>query len=333
MKISDITIIKSFIVAISLSMVLIVGCDQGNSPDPLPQEPNERLSYAMAIALGNAEIRESVHSAMDASPYREHKLVFGQFLESSAGVKLQKTLAEELGGENKLNELLDKLPELDFYLPYETHRETWQHANSNLLVVCITDVDTTEAVAYHPDGSTQILSSSQQIKEAEIAAMFTLHPAEKKIHKNSSNSRERSHSVLGSQSSEIIQSNEATYVTKIANYTADGVFGGNCEFYFLARRLDESHATKSSQVSVESALVSALKNSDTPPTKETDLFIYDGPVSGSNKLKVRMYEADGGGTGGDDDYGYFIVDKPGDYDTSKNQTENFPKATVRLDNQ
>jgi len=316
-----------------LLSIFLMNCDQGATPDPVPEASNEKLAYAVAAALDNPDVRESVHGAMDASPYVEHKLVFEEFLNQSEGAGLKQAVANELGGEDVLNELLDELPNMDFYLPYETHRETWEHANSNLKVVCVLDQNVTEAVAYQPDGSKETLTSKEEIKEAKLAAMFSLHPEEPKIQRSSSNSRGKMDSVLESRGTKITRNNDATYVTKIVNYTADGVFGGNCEFYFLARRLDESHATQSSQVSVETALISAIKDSDNPPTKQTDLFIYGGPVSGSNNLKVRVKEADGGGTGGDDDYGYFIADGPGEYDTSKNQTENFPKAKITLDNQ
>ncbi|MEL7835280.1 hypothetical protein [Fodinibius sp. Rm-B-1B1-1] len=325
---------KTYILIFGLLLVtLLTSCDQGASPEALPEAANEKLAFAVAAAMGNPDVRESVHSAMDASPYHEHKLVFGEFLNQPEGAALKKAIAQKLGGEDVLNGLLDELPSMDFYLPYETHRETWEHAKDNLFVTCVLTPNAEVATSYHPNGSTETFTSREAIEEAKIAAMFSLHPEEPKVHRNSSNSREMGYSVLGSANSGITQDNEATYVTKIVNYTADGVFGGNCEFYFMARRLDESHATESSQVSVESALIAKIKNSDSAPTKKTDLFIYNGPVSGANKLKVRVKEADGGGTGGDDDYGFFIADGPDDYDTSKNQGRSFPKATITVDNQ
>lgn len=323
---------KAYILFISLMFaILLISCDQGASPEVLPEAAKDKLAYAVAAAMGDPDVRESVHSAMDASLYYEHKLVFGEFLAQPEGAALKKAVAKKLGGADVLNSLLDELPSMDFYLPYETHRQTWEHAKSNLFVTCVLDPDAKEATSYHPDGSTETFTSRQAIKEAEIAAMFSLHPEEPKVQRNSLNSRNKHYSVLGSRSGKITQ-NDATYVTKIMNNTADGVFGGNCEFYFLARRLDESHATKSSQVSVKSALIAVIKDSDSP-TKQTDLFIYDGSVSESNELKVRVMEADGGATGGDDDYGYFIADSPGDYRTSKNQFKDYPKAIITLDNQ
>jgi hypothetical protein len=324
-------IYSTLIISLLLSMLLL-SCDQGASPEPLPEASNEKLAFAVAAAMENPDVRESVHAAMDASPYNEHKLVFGEFLDQPEGEGLRQAVASKLGGEDVLNEILNELPSMDFYLPYETHRETWEHANGNLFVTCVLDPNAEEATSYHPDGSTQTFASRQLVKEAEIAAMFSLHPEEPKIQRNSSNSGEKGYSILGSRSGKVTQYNEATYVTKIVNYTADGVFGGACEYYFLARRLDESHATQSRQVSVESAAEAAFTSND-PPSKQTDLFIYDGPVTESNKLKVRVMEADGGALGGDDDYGYFIADRPGDYDTSKNQSQNFPKAIITIDNQ
>ncbi|NGP89645.1 hypothetical protein [Fodinibius halophilus] len=323
------------VIGLILGMLLVGSCNQGVTPEPLPAAPNEKLAYAVAAALDNPDVRKGVHSAMDASPYREHKLVFGEFLSQPEGAALKKAVAQKLGGEDVLNRLLDELPSMDFYLPYETHRETWEHAKSNLFVTCVLDPDIKEATSYHPDGSTETFTSRQAIKEAKIAAMFSLHPQEPKIHKDSLSARRKGYVVTSSRNGGKIQASTTTRVVGIKNYTNDGIFGGDCEFYFMSRRLDESHATKSGMVSVKPALP------DLASTKNTNLFIYDGAISASNKLKVRVKEADGGVNGGDDDYGYFIADGPDDYETSKNEGAiggfpghdgDPPKAIITLEN-
>ncbi|NGP89651.1 hypothetical protein [Fodinibius halophilus] len=298
-------ITKSFFITISLSMVLIVGCDKDKTPSHLPEKPNERLAFAIASALGDANVRESVHGAMDASPYQEHKLVFGQFLKDSTGSKFQQALAEELGGENKLNELLAELPNLDFYLPYETHRETWEHANGNLLVVCITDVDTTEAAAYHPDGSRQVLSSSQQIKEAEIAAMFTLHPTEKKIHRSS-------RTTAGGD--QMKYESWKTRVNKLWNRTTDGPFGGRCEIFFRTKNpAGETHRSKTISIQTGSNEKFGAAVKDVSPA----VWLHPDAATDTHPLEVTVMEDDGGlFHGGDDDnYGSFKVVMQGKYES------------------
>ncbi|MEL7835279.1 hypothetical protein [Fodinibius sp. Rm-B-1B1-1] len=306
MKILGTTITKLFFIAISLSMVLIMGCDKDNSPGHLPEKSNERLAFAVASALDDANVRESVHAAMDGSPYREHKLVFDQFLQDSAGSKFRKALAEELGGENKLNELLSELPNLDFYLPYETHRETWEHANGNLLVVCITDVDTTEAAAYHPDGSRKVLSSSEQIKEAEIAAMFTLHPAEKKTH--------RSGGKVAAGNAQMQSKSWKTRVNKLWNRTTDGPFGGRCEIYFRTKNPEgEAHRSKTISIQTGSNEKFGAAVKDVSPA----VWLHPDAATDTHPLEVTVMEDDGGFFhGGDDDnYGSFKVVMEGKYES------------------
>ena len=144
-----------------LASIFLMNCDQGASPDPLPEASNEKLAYAVAAALDNPDVRESVHDAMDTSPYFEHKLVFSEFLNQSEGEILKEAVAGKLGGEDVLNNLLSELPSMDFYLPYESHRDTWEHAQKNLFVACVLDPDAEEATFYHPDGSTEDFSSRQ----------------------------------------------------------------------------------------------------------------------------------------------------------------------------
>ncbi len=307
----------------------LMSCDQGATPDPLPEASNEKLAYAIAAALDNPDVRESVHEAMDASPYYEHKLVFDEFLNQPEGAVLKESVANKLGGEDVLNELLGELPSMDFYLPYETHRDTWEHARNNLFVACVLDPDAEEATFYHPDGSTENFNSRQEIEQAEIAAMFSLHPKEPKIRREASTGGEPKANRHGSGTVSKIQSGSwKMRVEKIENYTWDGYLGGACEFYFLSRRLDVSQATESKQVVVGSGKPSRPYTEDISP----ELWINPNAASESDPIKVRVKEADGGVNGDDDDYGYFEVSEEGKYRTSKNQgLTDKPKAYVWID--
>ncbi|NGP89649.1 hypothetical protein [Fodinibius halophilus] len=314
------------IVACLLIAVTIVGCDRGTSPDPLPESPNNKMAYVLAAALDNPEVRETVHSAMDASPHREHKLVFQEFIESSEGTKLREELTSQLEGEKKLDELLDKLPRMDFYLPYETHRETWEHANGNIMAICILDVDAKKAKAYHPDGSSQMLTSKEEVHASEVAALFTLHPAEKKILRGDSEVK----TPIATQSDRW-----KTRVYRIYNWTTDGYFGGDCEIYFKTSDSDgNSRSSKIVHVPRRGGSGTNLPGHAGNKLVSPAVWIYPDAASESNELTVTTMEADGGfGNGGDDNYGTFTVTKSGKYDTSK-KTEQplegslYPKARV-----
>lgn len=311
---------------LAIGFLLITACNQGVEPELLPEEPNERLAYALAAALGNPEVRQSVHTAMDASPYREHKLVFQEFIESSEGAKLREVLASKLEGEKQLNGLLDKLPRLDFYLPYETHRETWEHANGNIMAICILDVDAKKATAYRSDGSSQMLTSKEEVYASEVAALFTLHPAEQKIPRTDSKVKTPT----------TVQSDRwKTRVYRIYNWTTDGYFGGDCEIYFKTSDSEgNSRSSKIVHVPRRGGSGTNLPGHAGHKLVSPAVWIHPDAASESNELTVTTIEADGGfGNGGDDNYGTFTATKSGEYDTSK-KTEHplegvrYPKARI-----
>lgn len=203
------------------TVLLVTSCDEGATSFAIPEDPNEQLAWAMASALADDDVREHVHTAMDESPYVEHKLVLGDFLETEDGAALKAELETQLGSADKLDRVLGELPEMDFYLPYETHRETWEHANEKLMVVCVLHPDATEATAYTSDKSTKLLDTPEKVYEARQWALFSLHPAEYKFQKAD---REKSVQQPTAES--------GIYMVEVVNYITDGLFGGASEFYF-----------------------------------------------------------------------------------------------------
>ncbi|MEL7835278.1 hypothetical protein [Fodinibius sp. Rm-B-1B1-1] len=305
---------------LAIGLLLITACNQGAEPEPLPEEPNERLAYALAAALDNPEVRQSVHTAMDASPYHEHKLVFGEYLQQPEGQELRKMLVHKLGGKDELDALLSQLPALDFYLPYETHRETWEHAEDNLMAICVLNVHEKQATAYHPDGSSRTLNSKEQIHQAEVSAMFTLHPAEPKIQRSANRVK---------TNTEMSTNRWLTRVKKIWNWTDDGLFGGDCEIYFM------TSSTKSEK-EYQSKIMHVPSNpfgSDTPKVKElsTEVWIHpDAAVKSEEWLNVHVLESDGPEQFGDDSEGFFTVKEEGVYATGKRDSDsNLSNPTVK----
>ncbi|NGP89650.1 hypothetical protein [Fodinibius halophilus] len=300
-----------YLMLLAVGLLLVTACNQGTDPELQPEEPNERLAYALAAALDNPEVREIVHSAMDASPYHEHKLIFGEFLQHEEGALLKNELVKKLGSEKELKQLLQELPTLDFYLPYETHRETWEHANDNLMAVCVTEVHAEEATAYHPDGSSRTLNSKEQIHQAEVAAMFTLHPAEPKIQRSAS-----------SVKNNVAMSTNRwrTRAKKIWNWTDDGLFGGDCEIYFMTSSTKSEKEYRSKIMHVPSNPF----GSDTPKVKvlSTEVWIHpDAAVKSEEWLNVHVLESDGPEQFGDDSEGFFTVKEEGVYATGKRDSD------------
>lgn len=291
------------------------------------------MAYAVVSALDNPEVRESVHAAMDASPYLEHKLVLQEFLETPEGSELQGSLSNVLGGESMLTDLLAEFPNLDFYLPFDHHRETWEHANNNLWAVCEIDPDAKEVTAYHPDGSSRVLNSREQVRQAEISAMFSLHRAKAKFLRNPA-------TTAGTPGMQTDKDDWKTGISKIENYQTDGgIASGDCEFYFQTN----GEIYTSDEVSVEPPAV--IYDGGTivkPGTKNLSPSIKVNPerASTSNHIYVKMMEDDGFFNGGDDYFGTFEVTDEGVYKTentrdfgggSSELTLPWAKVTITID--
>lgn len=302
-----------FCAPVLLLFLIFAGCDQGPQTDSLPEAPNQRLAYALASALGNPVVRESVHQAMDASPYVEHKLVLQEFLESPAGAELQGALSNVLGGEPMLTDLLGGFPDLDFYLPFDQHRETWEHADGNLWAVCEIDPDAKEVRAYHPDGSSRVLNSREQVRQAAISAVFSLHRAEAKFLRNAA-------ATAGTPGMGADKDDWKTGISKIENYQSDGgVTSGDCEFYFQT----DGEIYTSDEVSVQGPAIIYDGGTVVKPGKKTispSLKVNPDRASDSNHIYVKMMEDDGFFNGGDDYFGTFEVTGEGTYETENTRT-------------
>ena len=74
----------------------------------------ERLARSLALGLRAPSLRGALKTQLDASPYREHKLLFRRFFAAQKGA-----FATDLTTE------VDSGVPLELYLPVPAHRATW----------------------------------------------------------------------------------------------------------------------------------------------------------------------------------------------------------------
>lgn len=282
------------ILFLSTLLILLTACDQGSTPDNVPDEPNEQLAWAMANALADDEVREDVHTAMDASPWYENKLVLGSFLDSEQGSRLKKELENQLGNAEKLENLLDELPEMDFYLSYEEHREIWEHANEKLMVVCVTDVNATSATAYTSDEEKKLLDSPEKVRQAMEWALFSLHPEEMKFRKPEAEKR---------QNITVQNQDPGIYLDELSNESVlhDGMFGGAHEYYFYVESNESGNFLTSVRPFFFESSFFHSPEFGSQATITKDIRIFHLPfyiLSDDEEITIKMFEIDGN----DEDY-------------------------------
>lgn len=124
--------------------------------DPHPQL--EQLARRMARALKDPAFRAYVKSALDASPYLEHKLQFQRFLDADGG-RARRELARlnDLPETTVAAEARAAIP-LEMYFPVPAHRAAWEGGTDLLVATAVADADA--PVAYDLEGHRRVLSAS-----------------------------------------------------------------------------------------------------------------------------------------------------------------------------
>lgn len=141
------------------------------------ESSTQQLARGLALALGDPEIRVLVREAMQASPWREHKLVLQQFARTESGQKLIEAASVALELTPKALSLkVASLPELDFYMAFREHRTTWP-TSSEVLVGATFDSHAPALQAFDISGDAHELLLENGIPDT---ALIVLHPAEPK---------------------------------------------------------------------------------------------------------------------------------------------------------
>ncbi len=105
----------------------------------------ERLARALAVGLRAPSVRAALKAQLDASRYREHKLLFQRFVAAQKGA-----FATDLTTD------VDSGVSLELYLPVPTHRATWRGDGRVLVATALRDHDV--PVAFDTAGNRYLLS-------------------------------------------------------------------------------------------------------------------------------------------------------------------------------
>lgn len=90
------------------------------------QEALRQLARAVALALGDADLRAQLKQGMRAVPMREHKLELRAFTRSKTGAQLLARMAAASGTTPAaIAALVARVRPLEVYLPVQAHRERW----------------------------------------------------------------------------------------------------------------------------------------------------------------------------------------------------------------
>ncbi|HEX2692420.1 MAG TPA: hypothetical protein VHL12_00080 [Gemmatimonadaceae bacterium] len=180
----------------------------------------QMLAKGLALAMVDPSIRGQVHAALRGSTFNEHKLVFQDFVNTAAGERVLRAVSNALGQTvSSTKSQVASLPALDFYLPFETHRQTWK-SSSDVYVATTFEKRAPSVTAYGTNG--QVLEL-RQADGVPTVPLIILHPAEPKIH-----------TVPGNSPLDLIESPPTTARTSVPQhnliYCGDtcGGGGGSC---------------------------------------------------------------------------------------------------------
>jgi len=151
----------------------------------------QAVAQGLALAMRDPSIRRQVHKAMRASRFNEHKLVLQDVVNTPDGKNLFSAATKSA---------IANLPALDFYLPFEAHRQTWKPA-TDVYVAVTFDPDAPAITAYGTNGQTLTL---RQADGVPTVPLIILHPAEPK---------ETRSNLLANADSDLIESPTPTAAT------------------------------------------------------------------------------------------------------------------------
>jgi hypothetical protein len=135
----------------------------------------ERISNAVAIALGDRDVRRFVISKLSASPWIEHKVyladvlgfpnIFTQRVADVAGLRLEELIAR-----------VGSLPQMDFYLVDAQQRREWGVNGNPVAVVASSDGHT--FMEYNSRGE-----PTRYVQSQVSRPVLAIHPAEVRMYR------------------------------------------------------------------------------------------------------------------------------------------------------
>ena len=137
----------------------------------------EVVTRAFALSMANVDQRMLIRDAMRASELTEHKLSLKQFVTTPQGRQFVNAAAD--AGRLKsgaLQSAIRRLPDMDMYAPYKTHRLGWQ-ADTNVVFGFVTNNDQAAIRAFSVAGhSADFIVVRGDVPER---ALLLLEPSER----------------------------------------------------------------------------------------------------------------------------------------------------------
>jgi hypothetical protein len=138
-----------------------------------------KLTRGLALSLNDPSTRIAIRDKMRESPFNEHKIIFQNIF---ANLNLSPGISSASGlTERHLEDVLSTLPELDLYLPWSEHRQTWK-ASDDILVGIVFNVNNPRFTAYDLTGNAVTIDARENI----FRPIMVLHPAERKLRRTNS---------------------------------------------------------------------------------------------------------------------------------------------------
>ena len=129
----------------------------------------EALARRVALALRDSAFRAYVRTALDRSPFAEHKLQFQRFLQADGGRALTALAAAAGEPADAVAAEAAAAVALEIYLPVPAHRAAWS-GDANLLVA--TAIEDHEApIAFDVEGRRQLLDADRPPATPVIAVV------------------------------------------------------------------------------------------------------------------------------------------------------------------
>jgi hypothetical protein len=153
-------------------------------PEEAMRRGARRLAQALAVAMTDASVRQSVHAAIGGSPYREYKVAFGDLVLargafSSTGPVIKEALQNAMGS-SLVAAILDSIVDLEFYMPVKGHLTAWTGGPEVVVATALRDHEL--PVGFAVGGAPVAFSSAYEPPSSPVLAIvpregpFTVRP-------------------------------------------------------------------------------------------------------------------------------------------------------------
>ena len=142
--------------------------------------PPEGLARALALALRSSGFRARLAAQLAASPFREHKIQFQQFVTADDGRELHAIAAATARAPGEMVPLVDAAIPLELYLPVPSQRAAWRGDGHILVATALGDDDV--PIAFDTAGNRYELSARTPPPIPVLALVpqetdFSVHPS------------------------------------------------------------------------------------------------------------------------------------------------------------